>query len=405
MDQQLSFLKEIKNEIGSDFPSRFMCDIEKQFEESAGLRKLIKDTDLVSKEDLLNVADSMLIGDEPMDRLVEWMFDNGFRENKALFDQAASQGIATIENPPKLMLDFFELVENTPDWVSDELNDLGAECISMTGTLGSWILRDISLAGGYRLSAVNQTLLETGALAKGAGKRLSETAKWWLSATRIGAMKKFAKGYVDTLQVRFIHSMVRRNIAKKETWDASVYGLPINQSDMCITYHGFTIVYLIGVQVLGVPLTSEQKKSLLELWRYISWLMGVDERFLSVDEETLARDLYVHGLTQQGANETSKILAGALKDEPLEINYGRFNFIRKYWYREVHLSITRAFVGKKGMLSLGLPPRSSWYLMLTTIPRYVVLRSIGSFDKGRKYLVKRGGQNQIQSGLQLDARK
>jgi hypothetical protein len=404
MEQQLKFLKELRDEISSDYPSRFMCDIDKQFEESQGLRKLLKNAELVSRKDILNVADSMLIGDPPMDRVVDWMFANGFSESKKIFDRAAADGINTIENPPQVMLDFFRLVEDTPAWVSDDVNDIGAECVSIAGKMGSWVLRDISLAGGYRLSAVNQTLLETGALAKGAGKRLSETAKWWLSATRKGAMRKFAQGYVDTLQVRLIHSLVRRNIAKNKSWDASVYGLPINQSDMCITYHGFSIVYLIGVQVLGVPLTSKQKTSLLELWKYISWLMGVDERFLSADEETLARDLYIHGLTQQGANETSKVLASALKDEPLGIYYGSFNFIRKYWYREVHLSITRAFVGKNGMLSLGLPPRSSWYLVLTTIPRYVFMRSIGVFKRGQRYLVRRGALHQAQGTAELDAR-
>lgn len=404
MHQQLEFLTDIKNEIGSKYPSRFMCDIEKQFEESEGLRNLLKTSDPVTREELINVADSMLIGDKPMDKLVEWMFDNGFRESKQLFDRAASEGIDAFDTPPKALLDFFRLVEDTPDWVSDEINDLGAECVSITGAMGSWVLRDISLAGGYRLSAVNQTLLATGALAKGPGKRLSETAKWWLSATRNGAMKKFAQGYVDTLQVRLIHALVRRNLSKKESWDSNAYGLPINQSDMCITYHGFSIVYLIGVQVLGIPLTGDQKKSLLGLWKYISWLVGVEERFLSENEEGLARDLYIHSLTQQGPDETSKVLASALKDEPLNINYGKFNFIRKYWYREAHLSVTRAFVGKKGMLSLGLPARSPWYLILTTIPRYIFMRTISQFDNGRRYLVRRGSSQQVRGVAELGMR-
>ncbi|OHY80341.1 hypothetical protein BCA33_14265 [Marinobacter sp. AC-23] len=67
-------------------------------------------------------------------------------------------------------------------------------------------------------------------------------------------------------------------------------------------------------------------------------------------------------ISQATADENSRKLGRALMDEPLGRRYPNFRKLRGRWERQVHLSMTRLFVGGKGMEALGLPKMTlPWY--------------------------------------------
>lgn len=334
---------------------------------------------------------SLLMGDQPMDALVEWMSSEGFARTKPLFDRASRYGVASIENAPQELRSFFSVVEQRPRWVDSEQLAAGTRASALAGRMGNYVLRDIALLAGYRASAINRTLVLTGALEKGPQRRLAETTKWWLDCTRPGGMEPFAPGYVSTLQVRLIHALVRRSVARRSDWDSSTYGVPINQGDMHVTYLAFSVVYLLGIRLLGVPISNTEAQSVMQLWRYIGWLMGVEEHRLHRTEADGRVALYHNLLAQAPPDETSRQLGAALIDEPLGHYYPNFGWLRGRWTRALHLSIVRAFVGKSGMADLGLPSGVlPWYPVLTFVPRTAVRRVLKVLPAGRELLMRRG---------------
>ena len=103
----------------------------------------------------------------------------------------------------------------------------------------------------------------------------------------------------------------------------------------------------------------------MHLWRYIGWLMGVDEALLSHSEESGRVALYRNILSQPTADESSRVLGRALMDEPLERHYRVFPWLRRRIEKQIHLSMTRLAVGQRGMKALGLPPYIlPWYPLL-----------------------------------------
>lgn len=378
-------------------PTRHGCDLENAREAAAGLRSLLKGADPDPTPDQWRaIGEALLEGDAPMDALVDWMMSVGFRTAKPLFDHAAEYGIAAVPDAAEPLRAFFDYVEAGPDWIDYDRLEEGARCSALAGRVGNYVLRDLALVGGYRLSAVNKTLVITGALEKGPAGRLQETAGWWTASTRPGGMRKFAPGYVSTLQVRLVHALVRRKVGGLETWDAAVDGLPVNQADMHLTYLGFSIVYIIGQRVMGVPLSASDRQGIMDLWRYIGWLMGVDPRWLHLSERDALIALYQNGLAQAGPDETSRILAGALTDEPLIGAKGLFGQMRGHWERAVHLSVVRTFVGADGMVALGLPKSTPWYPLLTGPWRYLGHAILRAVPGGRGFLIRRGLAQQEQ---------
>lgn len=312
------------------------------------------------------------VGDPAMDELVAWMHEFGPREARALYQRALDDGLATIPDCPRPLYRFFKELERPPAWVDFELIDEGARFIQTTGMAAPYVLRDLALMGGYLLSGFNQSLVLTGALNRGTARRVAETGKWWIDCTEEGGLRRFADGFRDTLHVRLVHGLVRRNLNARDDWDHGQWGLPLSQVDMVATYLGFCVVMLGGLRKMGVPVTRRNSRAVMHLWKYAAWLMGVEEKWL-VDSESEGIVMLHHTLlTQSRPDHTSVELGRALAGEPLARTFGVAGGLRRRWAYHVHLSVTRYFLNREKMAQLGLPPGVlPWFPLLTLVPRFL----------------------------------
>ena len=108
------------------------------------------------------------LGDPLADQLVAWMQATGMRPAWALVNQAIEAGVSAIPDAPPALRAFFDHVERLPDWVDEQSLLRGARVCGLGGRAGMRALAVTGLMAGYQLAAVNQTLLATGALEKGA---------------------------------------------------------------------------------------------------------------------------------------------------------------------------------------------------------------------------------------------
>ncbi|MCK0155137.1 DUF2236 domain-containing protein [Alcanivorax sp. S6407] len=325
-----------------------------------------------SREEFDGVVGALWVGDPEMDALVDWMMEYGARDARAMFETAINKGLAAVKECPEPLRAFIRKVEKRPSWVDFDLINEGARFIHSTGMTAPYVLRDLALMGGYLLSGFNQSLVLTGALNKGASQRVAETGKWWVDCTEVDGLQRFGAGFRSTLHVRMVHSLVRRNLNRRDDWDASEWGMPLSQVDMVATYLGFCVVMLGGLRKLGVPVTPRESKAVMHLWKYASWLMGVEERWL-VDTERQGIVLLQHTLmTQSRPDETTRELGKALADEPLERHFSHLEGIQRRLAYEKHLSMSSYFLDKEKMAQLGLPESTlPWYPVATLVPRFV----------------------------------
>lgn len=331
-----------------------------------------------TREEYDRLVDALWNGDEPMDALLDWFYEYGPGEARRLYNRAIEEGIDAIADAPQPLKDFFARVDREPEWLDRELMEDGARFIHRTGLAGPYVLRDFALMGGYLLSGFNQALVLTGALNKGAARRIAETGKWWIDCTELGGMERFGAGFRTTLRVRMVHAMVRRNLPDRPEWDNDKWGLPVNQTDMLATYLAFGPIMLTGMRALGIPVTRHESRAVMHLWKYAGWLMGVDEKWLVDRERDGLVRLYHTFLTQSRADWTSRELGAALAREPLERHYSRLkrlpaleNLRRRLQYR-VHLSNSSLFLNRKQMRKLGLPEDVlPWFPLITAGPRFL----------------------------------
>jgi hypothetical protein len=309
------------------------------------------------------------------------------------FRRALDGGVESIPDAPPALRKFFETVEAVPDWVDWEQLERGAEVGRWLGQNAADVLLDLSLIGGYRYGGPTDLLVATGGLVGGATmRRLGETQKWTVAVSRPGAMRRDGEGFKLTLHVRLMHALVNDRFASK--WDVDRWGMPVSQSDQAGTLSLFSGVLLLASRGLGVPISREDSNAVMHLWRYIGWLMGVDDRWLMETEREQHVMNYHILLAQDDISEAGPKLAQAIVDAQSELHFDRFATIRRWYARERMLSMLTALLGPRSMRDLGLPLRPPWAIAYVIVFNQFRYRLFGRTPAGRRALIAWGDRVQ-----------
>ena len=353
-----------------------------------------------SFEEYTALGQALQSGDQEMDQLILWMMKNP-RLHRQLFETALFQGIEQLPESIPELEHFFSHVTQAPVWLEQDKIDAALAFTHKLGINNGFILRDLSLMAGYLYPGFNQPLMLTGALKKQAGTRLAETTKWWVDITEPNSLQRFNAGFTSTIYVRFIHALVRHQLGKSERWDARTWGLPINQFDLAMTNIAFSGVVLLGIRALGILPNQQEVENFLHFWKYIGWLMGVDEKWLVDQESEGWRLLYWMQFAHPQSDDSSFALGQSLSKEPFERRYRYLRPLQqKIAYRQ-HLQVTQFFIGRKRMQKLGLEHGSAawfaYYLMIRNLVLYTGAKFVPKLDQ----TLREKGRNIQKLGLAL----
>jgi hypothetical protein len=346
------------------------------------------------------IGEALMHGDEPMDRLVSWMFSVGMDRARPQFEQALERGIESLSDAPQPLREFFDLVTRTPSWVDPRKLSEGAQINDRGGLDYFLVARDMALMGGYQASAFNKTLLLTGALARGPVWRVAETAQWFLDCTAERGMERFGIGFKSTLRVRLIHGLVRRHVQRLPSWQMETWGLPVNQIDMAGTALAFPMLMMLGGRALGIWPSRRDSEAAMHFGRYVGWLMGVEECWLPKTESEGHQLLYELLLSVANADHDSVQLAQALMNEPLQRPYKQLAWLRSRYERARHLSVSSFFLSRQAHRNLGLPLTGLPWYPLMRLPWNLLKHTAASVLPGGKAWLARSGRREVVAFLQ-----
>lgn len=282
-----------------------------------------------------------------------------------------------------------------PKWVDESLLDAGTQLCRRSGTLGLMVLRNYCLMGGYESAAINKPLVFTGALKKGAAKRLTETTEYWVRIIGENAITNPKIGQKESLKIRLMHAYARVSILDGGKWEEAAWGAPLNQWDMLATNLGFTIVFLDGLRKLGMKITDEEVNGIFHFWKYTGYLLGIPPDILPNSESDAIKAIYSWTITQSPADADTIALAKALSLEPVDGPFPKTKLKKQLVYK-IHLGFNRYFLGRFSCETMQLP-QTIWrfqpYLLRTFIGlgQCMVIQS----EKIREKSIKRNRKAQL----------
>ncbi len=297
-----------------------------------------------------------------------------------------------------------EQFRSHPDWFDPKLAQVGAIAYRRYPLMLIWLLRNVALMAGYSIPALSLPLIQTGALMHDALPRLMRTYAYILAVSEHPQLKPVSnpvlsnhqdpitqvlaigsEGWRQSIQVRQIHTQVRKNLLKGNlsaakgaiadtaqhhnadgSWNTDYWGIPINQTDMVATHLQFSLLIMRGLRLLGARISSEEAEGILHLWNLASYWMGVDLQRLPKDEAACWEWLYTYLSIQQLDFKMGQPLAKALHDLPRQL-MGEDNR-RGRFVEMVNASVTRTLVGDDIGDGLDLPKSKIRFGVLSSVP-------------------------------------
>jgi len=373
------------------YPRRFRA-APRRNERLARPLRLVSRVTAVDERVLDRIGRRMLARDEVGARLAEAMRRRGpGRVTRAQFGQALAGGVDTVAGAPAALRQFFAVVDDVPGWVDFELVERGGRFSRRLGRTAGDVLTALSLIGGYRFGGPADLLVATGGLVgPGAMRRLGETQKWTTAVAQPGGLRRAGEGFRLTVHVRAMHALVNHEFERNGRWDVERWGLPINRADQAATLGLFSSTLLLGARALGWVVTREESRAVMHLWKYVGWLMGVDEDWL-FDTEREQNVFNYHVLCAQGdVTPAGAALAAALVDGQRTLDRGRFSDLRGRYARLRLLSLLRYFLRKESLRDLGLPVTPAWVIPPVVAANLVRSGVVARTRAGRRRLERAG---------------
>ncbi|BDD83548.1 hypothetical protein TPB0596_33110 [Tsukamurella pulmonis] len=339
-----------------DTPERFDRDPEWAAGSVRVLRILQKDRRPFTPEEITWAREAVSRGDELGNRLGRAMIDD-----RAFTLRELDAALASGDTANPVLRELLDAVGPgaTPDWVDFAACARGAAVCRRSGSLGLDVLATASLMTGYTTSATTRQLVATGRLVDGVDARIHETTQWWSEITG-GAIEPGELAWRSAVRVRVIHGLANTTLLRRTDWDTAEWGMPINQSDQLGTLGLFSTTFLVGLRVLGMPITAAEGRDVMALWRYVGWLLGIDEHVLPATEGEGRRRMVQIGQYTPGPDADSAVLGRALYG-----NWGRHQYpvargLRRRFHQHYLGSLEGVFAGSRGLRDLGLPPELPW---------------------------------------------
>jgi len=229
-----------------------------------------------------------LMGDPLADAFAALIPSLGYPKARAMLDQAAAHGVATVPDAPPELVRLMESVEQEPAWVDWDKIEYAAENARLvTAMAGEAIIRVafmMTYVNGYQ----GLPMVITGALTSdSAAKRMKETISTFKMAALPGALRKGGVAYQSAVKVRVMHAMVRTSLLKRpQQWDYQVYGVPIPQVDQMGAALGFNFMISLYALKNGGRF-SKPMAAAVEQARYLAHLLGMHDQFLSNDPKQI----------------------------------------------------------------------------------------------------------------------
>ncbi|WP_307622915.1 oxygenase MpaB family protein [Streptomyces sp. V3I7] len=358
-------------------------------------------------EELLDlIGRRMYERDEPGADLVRAMRRGGApgteRVTMAQFNKALEEGVQAVPDAPPALVRFFAMVDDVPPWVDFELIERGAAVFRRFGRTANDVLLQLSLIGGYRFGGPAELLVATGGLSGAtAMRRLGETETWAHALAQPGAMRRDGAGFRLTVHVRVMHALVNDRFENNGRWDAGEWGLPVNQSDQAGTLGLFNSTLLLGARVLGWYVSAEDSRAVMHLWKYVGWLLGVNEDWLFDTEREQNAFNYHILLAQDGQTAAGGDLSRAIVDGERRLRRGRLSSVRSAYARARLLSMLRYFLGRESLEDLRLPVTLPWAVPPVVAKNLVASLLLARSEPGRRRLERASAKFRQRRGAML----
>lgn len=210
------------------------------------------------------------VGDPISDSAVEYIFNGNLHHMKDMH----SPDILNKRLPSKIQ----NLIDDTKKRsciIDKTVLNSGQRLFARHATDILFALFHAALPECYAASRGSKVLVQNKNMVNNPRKRLFETSTFVKNVMDKNNFDNNNNGVFSCLELRFIHSLIRRNINEIDLGE-----IPINQEDMLGTIIAFSEVCLNGLENLGMNFDEKEADSFIMSWTYMGHMIGINKEIL-----------------------------------------------------------------------------------------------------------------------------
>ena len=178
---------------------------------------------------------------------------------------------------PQALRDFFESLEEPP-WLNYEDFRPGIRAFHANVNLMLVAFVTGVLVEGFS-TLIAKSFNITGRVAT-TKRRLQQNNRHMMDIFFPGGLQRHGDGWKLSTRIRFVHTRIRNLLAKSDDWNHEVWGTPVSAAHLGFAISVFSKRLVEYSLLVGAALGKEEQESVIKVWRYAGYLMGIPETIL-----------------------------------------------------------------------------------------------------------------------------
>ena len=261
------------------------------------------------------LADSYIrhtvIGDLELDPVMEELSSMDPAQLHRFIGAGIEQHDDVLRDAPKSLRDFFGNLED-PSWLDREAFRPGVRAFHANVDLMLVAFVTGVLVEGFA-TLIAKSFYITGRVGS-TKRRLQQNNRQLLDIFFPGGLNRDGDGWKLSTRVRFVHARIRTLLAKSDDWDLEAWGTPVSAAHLGFAISVFSRLLLEYSALLGAKFTREEYDSVMAVWRYAGYLMGIPETILYTDVSSAERMYRIARTIEPEPDSDSAAMANMLID-------------------------------------------------------------------------------------------
>ncbi len=186
-------------------------------------------------------------------------------------------------------------------------------------------------------------------------RRLQQNNRHMLEIFFPGNLQRNGEGWKLSTRIRFVHTRIRGLLAKSDDWNHDAWGTPVSAAHLGFAISVFSKRLLEYSAMLGAKFSREEQESVLAVWRYAGYLMGIPETILYTNGEEAEKMYKIGYLCEPKADADSVAVANLLIQSIPKVADVQDEAEHKQLV-ELAYRLSRALIGKELADSFEFPP-------------------------------------------------
>ena len=219
------------------------------------------------------------IGDPELDPLMEELASSlPLKDLYRFIGAGIEQQDEILRRAPQALRDFFDKINAPPPWLDYQAFNPAIRAFNTNVDLMLTAFVTAVLVEGFS-TLIAKSFRITGRVGA-TTRRLKQNNRHMMEIFYPDGLRRENDGWKLSTRIRFVHTRIRGMLAKSDDWDHEAWGTPVSAAHLGFAISVFSKRLLEYSLLVGAKYSQEEKESVLSVWRYAGYLMGIPETIL-----------------------------------------------------------------------------------------------------------------------------